>query len=59
MRYVGSYLDELNCEELGGVTVKRMESRVEGATRELVIRERDVDGVTEITVTSVLTAPAK
>ena len=57
MRYVGKYLDELTETEREGLLVVRMDDRLKDASRELIVRERSVDGAIEVTVSRVLTAP--
>ena len=57
MRFVGRYLDEIDEKELDLVIVKHVDDRLDTASRQLVIRERRLDGVTEITVSRVLTEP--
>lgn len=57
MRFVGRYFDELTEDELRSVTVKRVDDRLGVASRELVIRERQIGDVVEITVSRVLDAP--
>jgi hypothetical protein len=57
MRFVGRYLDELTDAEREGLLIVRMDDRLKDFSRELIVRERCVDGVIEITVSRVLTAP--
>ena len=57
MRFVGRYLDEIDESELSDVVIKHVDDRLDCASRQLVIREKTHSGVTEITVSRVLTTP--
>jgi len=57
MRFVGKYLDEISASELCDCVIKRLDDRLSASDRELVIRERRIGDVTELTVSRVLTEP--